>query len=311
MANVGMAYPLWKLPPWYAGQIGIQGSNNELGFRMEPQGLVYYVDGSHAWANDGNQGTDPSAPKATIQSAITASNATLNWALTPPYAGINLIVISPGVYAENLTPPYYCNVLGLGHANGGDWCVNVEPAAGSALAGNGNYTHWKNIRFTTNTAVPTMDLAVTNSMIVEDCMIVSGNGGVATTGIDMESASGIKIINNNFAHTATPFTNAGILCQGNFFDCAVKGNRIRADTTGIDLSAGGLFGNSIIEHNHVYGGADGINVGANGLVFVVDNFVMATNAAPAAIIHPAAGTYCIANHTISNGVALIIFAGTT
>lgn len=310
MANVGMAYPLWKLPPWFGGQIGIQGSNNELGFRMEPQGMVYYVDGSHAWANDNNQGTDPAAPKATIQSAITASNATLDWTLVPPYAGINLIVISPGQYAENLTPPYYCNVLGLGHANGGDWCVHVVPAAGSAVTGNGNYTHWKNIRFDCNTAAPVFDLNVANSMIVEDCMITSGNGGLATIGIDMQNAGGSKFINNNFGYTNAVFSDAGIRATGDFFDCIVRGNRIQAATTGIELQAGGLMGNSIIDHNWVYGGADGINCGV-ATVFVSDNFVMATNAAPAAIIHAAAGTLCIANHTISNGVALIVFAGTT
>jgi len=307
--TVGMGYPLWKLPPWFGGQIGIQGSTNELGFRMEPQGMVYYVDPTHPWASDTNPGTDPNAPKVTIQSAITANNATLQWVTPPPYSGVNMIVISPGEYAENLTPPYYCKVLGLGNAQGGDWSVHVNPAAGSAVTGTGNYTWWENIRLDANTAVPVMDLNVANSMVVSNCAILSGNGGLATYGIDIQSAGGSRFINNHFGHTAAQFAAAAIRSTGNFFDCVIRGNRMNADLMGIDLSAAALVGNTIIDHNYICGGADGINCVAG--VLVVDNFITATNAAPAAIIHPAEATMCIANHTISNGVALISAAGTT
>jgi len=310
---IGMSYPLWKLPPWFGGQIGIQGSESALGFRMEPQGVVFYVDGGSPTANDNNDGTDPRYPKATIQAAITAHNATLNWAATPPYAGINLIVVAPGEYDENLTPPYYCKVLGLGNCQGGDWSVHVNPTAGSALTGTGNYTWWENIRFDCNTAAPVFDLDVANSMVVERCAIISGNGGLATYGIDIEEAGGSRFIDNCFGHTATPFTQAAFRCQGNFFDCVIAGNRMQADLIGIDLSAAGLHGNTVIDHNYIHNCADGIDCGAHTEPFVVDNFIMCTNAAgpgAGAIIHGDVNML-IANRTIAGGVAAIVTAGTT
>ncbi len=149
-----ITYPQIKAPPWFGGQLGVSSSDTALGFRTAPQGVVYYVDGSHGNAADVNDGTNPDAPKLTIQSAITASNATVTWANTPPYVGQNWIVIAPGNYAENLTPPYYCKMIGLGNCNGGDVNVMVEPASGSAMAGTGLGLHLYNIRFDANTAVP-------------------------------------------------------------------------------------------------------------------------------------------------------------
>ena len=110
--------PMLKFPQFFGGQMGVPGSDTPLGLRMAPQGLVYYVDASHPDASDNNDGTDPNEPKATIQSAITASNATITWANTPPYEGFNWIIVSPGEYAENLTPPYYAAIVGLGMATG-------------------------------------------------------------------------------------------------------------------------------------------------------------------------------------------------
>ena len=76
--------PMIKYPIFFGGQMGVPGSDTPLGIRTAPQGIVYYVDGSHPDALDANDGTDPMEPKATIQSAITASNATITWANTPP-----------------------------------------------------------------------------------------------------------------------------------------------------------------------------------------------------------------------------------
>jgi hypothetical protein len=275
--------------------------------------MVYYVDGSHVHANDLNQGTDPAAPKATIQSAITASNATIDWTATPVYAGVNLIVISPGEYDENLTPPYYCKVLGLGNHQGGDWSVHVNPAAGSAVTGNGNYTWWENVRFDCNTAAPVMDLNVANSMVVSNCAILSGNGGVATYGIDIQAAGGSRFINNHFGMTNAPFTQAALRSTGAFYDCVISGNRMQADLIAIDLSAAALQGNTVIDHNYIHNCADGIDCGANTEPFVTDNFIMCTNAAApgaGAIIHGDVNML-IANHVVAGGGAAIITAGTT
>lgn len=304
-----MNYPQLKAPPWFGGQIGVTGSDTSLGFRTAPQGNVYYVDGSHGNALDANDGTNPDAPKATIQSAITASNATIDWAATPPYVGQNFIVIAPGVYAENLTPAYYCKMIGLGQANGGDVCVNVEPATGSALAGIGLGLHLYNIRFTTNTAVPVLDFSTFNSCIIENCMVVDGNPGLATVGIDMTGAGGSKIIGCNITHTNNPLT-IGIRSTGDFFDCQIVGCKIAAVTTGIDLSTGGLFGNSLIAHNYVYDGTGGllttgIDDSTTGDTLVVGNWITAVDA-----INHANATLTIDNHVQNAGVGAIETAGT-
>jgi len=276
--------------------------------RAAPQGLVYYVDGSHPDASDSNDGTDPNEPKATIQSAITASNATIDWAATPPYEGENWIVVAPGVYAENLTPAFYCKIVGLGQANGGDVCVNIDPAAGSPLAGTGLGLHLFNLRFTANTAVPVLDFGVFNSCIIENCMIVDGNPGLATVGIDITGAGGSKILFCNITYTTSPVP-IGIRSTGDFFDCHVIGNLIKAATTGVDLSVGGLFGGSLIAHNYIWAGSGtlgtGINDSVTGGTLCVDNWITATDA-----INHAAAAYTIANHVIDAGVGAVELTGT-
>lgn len=301
--------PQLKLPPWFGGQLGVPGSDTPLGFRTAPQGLVYYVDGSHPDASDNNDGTDPNEPKATIQSAITASNATITWANTPPYEGQNWIVIAPGVYAENLTPPYYCKMIGLGNCNGGDVCVNVEPATGSCIAGTGLGLHLFNIRFTCNSAAPVLDFGVFNSCIVENCMVVDGNPGLATVLLDITGAGGSKIINCNFTYTASA-PPIGIRSTGNFFDCQIVGCKIAAATTGIDLSTGGLFGNTLIAHNYIYDGtggllATGIDDSTTGDTLVVGNWITAVDA-----INHANAALTIDNHVQNAGVGAIETAGT-
>ena len=307
--TAGLSMPIQKFPEFYGGQSGVPGSDTPLGLRTAPQGLVYYVDGSHSDANDNNDGTNPNYPKATIQSAIAASNATITWANTPPYVGVNWIIVSPGVYAENLTPPYYARIIGLGMATGGDWCVNVEPATGSPLAGTGLALHLFNIRFTANTAVPVIDFGVMNSCVIERCMIVDGNPGLATVGIDTTGAGGSKILDCNITYTTNPITR-GIQSTGNFFDCEIAGCNIKAVTTGVDLSTGGLFGGTIIRDNAISGGGSvllgtGIDDSTTGDTLCVNNYITATDA-----ISHADANMTIANHVINAGVGAVELTGT-
>jgi hypothetical protein len=271
--------------------------------------LNYYVDGNHANASDSNDGTDPEAPFATIQAAITASNALIDWALSPPYEGFNTIWVSPGVYAENLTPAYYCRIVGLGLATGGDICVNVEPAAGSPLAGTGLALHLYNIRFTANTAVPVLDFGVMNSCIIDSCMIVDGNPGLATVGIDTTDAGGSKIINCNITHTASTMP-IGIRSTGDFYDCLIQGCLIKAATTGIDLSGAALCGGSVAFRNMIWGGgsvltATGIDDSVVGDLLCAGNWITATDAI--SHLDPA---MTIDNHVINAGAGAIELVGT-
>jgi len=288
--------------------LGIRGTGEEARVAFGNHN-VYYVDPSNGNSSDNNLGTDPYAPLDTIQQAITYNNATVDWAATPPYQQMNVIAIAPGVYDENLTPPYYCKMIGLGMATGGDICVNVEPTAGSCMAGTGLALYLYNIRWTCNTAVPVLDFGTANSCVIEQNMICDGNPGLATVGIDIETAGGTKILNNSFTFNTNPLT-IGIRSTGTFFDCEIKGNRIAAVTTGIDLSTGGLFGGTLIKSNAISGGgavllATGIDDSVTGDTLCVDNFITATDA-----IDHADVDMCIANHVINAGAGAVELTGT-
>lgn len=70
--------PMYKLPPWFGGQMGVRGSDTPLGLRTAPNSIVVYVDSTHPLASDDNDGTDPNAPKMTIESAIAECTANHN-----------------------------------------------------------------------------------------------------------------------------------------------------------------------------------------------------------------------------------------
>jgi len=270
-------------------------------------GLNYYVDKNHPNADDDNLGTDPEAPFLTIQAAIDANNALVDWGDTP--SEFNTIWIAPGQYVENLTPPFYAAMVGTGLAIGGDVCVNVDPLTGSPLAGTGLGLHLHNIRFTANAAVPVLDFGVMNSCLINGCMIVDGNPGLATVGIDTTDAGGSVIVNNNFAYNTNPIT-IGIRSTGAFFDCLIQNNRIKAVTTGIDLSGAGLCGGSEASHNKISGGGSvllgtGIDDSVVGDLFCVDNYITATDA-----INHADAAMTIANHVINAGAGAIELVGT-
>jgi len=300
-----MLMPLDRLSPFYPGLMGVDGSDVPRGIRSAAQGVVYFVDASHPDASDAHDGTDPEHPLATIQEGIDKNNATIDWAVVPPYKGQNWIVIAPGVYDENLTPAYYCKMIGRGVARGDDCAAHVSPTAGSAMAGTGIALHLINMRFSANTAVPVLDFETFNSCVVEDCMITDHNAGLATIGLDMTSAGGSAILRSRFNYNTNPLT-IGIRSTGAFYDCKVIGCEIHAVTTGIDLSAAGLCANALIAHNYIARPVTGINDGV-GDTLVVDNWITASTAA---ITHAAAGTMCIANHVINNVAGAVELAAT-
>lgn len=271
--------------------------------------INYYVDANHANASDSNDGTDPEAPFLTIQAAITANNALIDWADTP--SEFNTIWIAPGQYAENLTPPYYCRMIGTGMALGTttDICVDVHPASGSPLAGTGLGLHLYNIRFTCDTAHPVLDFGVMNSCTIENCAITDGNPGLATVGIDTTDANSSWIVNCVFKGNSNPLTT-GIRSTGDFYSCRVVHNEICAVTTGIDLSGAALCGNAVAAHNMIWGGgavllATGINDSVVGDLLCVNNWITATDA-----INHADANMTIANHVINAGVGAVELTGT-
>jgi len=288
------------------GILGFRGTAR-YGRNAGDTGIAYYVDKNHTHAHDSHDGTDPEAPFLTIQAAIDANNALVDWGDTP--SEFNTIFIAPGKYEENLTTPYYASMIGTGMANGGDVCVNVEPATGSPLAGTGLGLYLENIRFTANTAVPVLDFGVMNSCVIYKCMIVDGNPGLATIGIDTTDAGGSKIIDCNFAFNTNPITT-GISSSGDFFDCLVQGCLIKAVTTGIDLSGAALCGGSVAVDNIIWGGGQvllgtGIDDSVVGDLLCANNYITATDA-----ISHADAAMTIANHVINAGAGAVELTGT-
>lgn len=93
--------PIVKAPPWFGGQMGVPGSDTPLGFRVSTDALVFYVDPGYPDTNDANDGTDPRAPKTSIQSAIDAAVSSRG----------DFIILAPGRHAP--TAPILVTKAGL------------------------------------------------------------------------------------------------------------------------------------------------------------------------------------------------------
>ena len=73
--NVSWPTPLMRLNPWYPGQMGVPGTDSEEGLRLDTEGTIYWVDPNHVDNNDGRDGTNPTAPLATVAAALTHCEA--------------------------------------------------------------------------------------------------------------------------------------------------------------------------------------------------------------------------------------------
>lgn len=107
-------YQVTRLKPWFPGQLGVAGSDNSLGLRTTPLGIVLYVDDSHPRANTTNDGTDPEDPKSTIQSAIDS-----------PFLVENSLIVVGGAATLTesaviaATRPEQCTIMGFGNEQWG------------------------------------------------------------------------------------------------------------------------------------------------------------------------------------------------
>jgi hypothetical protein len=122
--------PQIRLAPWYAGQMGVRGSDVQRGLRWEPTGIVLYVDPDSNNDTDQADGTDPEEPMTTIQAAVTrlvAHQTNMGVSL----AG-STIVCAGAAYTESVTIPNTidnCRLL----AGGPTWhrpsWASADPAA--------------------------------------------------------------------------------------------------------------------------------------------------------------------------------------
>lgn len=70
-ANVPWAPSLVRLNPWMPGQPGVPGTDNDTGLRLDSNGIILYVDPNHVDPSDQRDGTNPTAPLATVAEALT------------------------------------------------------------------------------------------------------------------------------------------------------------------------------------------------------------------------------------------------
>jgi hypothetical protein len=139
-------YQVERLKPWFPGQLGVQGSDNSLGIRKTPVGIVLYVDDSHPRANTTNDGTDPEDPKSTIQSAISSTLLVENSLII--VGGAATLVESAIIPA---TAPEQCTIMGFGNPEWGPTWTSAAAAEDALTIRQSGWTI-ANIRFNPNTA---------------------------------------------------------------------------------------------------------------------------------------------------------------
>jgi len=130
-----MSLPQIRLAPFYPGQVGVSGSDVQRGLRWEPQGIVLYVDENHPGVSDTGDGTNPEAPLASIQTAITRLT-NFATALGTSLEGSVIVIADEADLAETViipaTAPLNCTILGAGStAHHPTW--TAATAAGVAL----------------------------------------------------------------------------------------------------------------------------------------------------------------------------------
>lgn len=262
-------------------------------------GTVYYVDNVNG--NDAFDGLQFDNAKATIQSAITASNATINWSYTPKQ--YNYIYVKPGVYAENLTPAYYCIIQGLG-IRGTDTAAEIHPTTGSCFTGTFLGTVLRNLRMESNVQdTPILNLGVCNNSLIEDCEFALGANVTGVAAIDTDNCTHLVVKNcdftsgqlqamayaayhrggsNKFAHNVRYLDNriwaltAGIWVQST---CTSSGMLVEGNTIlmeggiGIDINDTNTHGCAVIGNK--IGGVSGVDAidHSGGAHLVIDNEV--------------------------------------
>ena len=228
------------------------------GLPLRINSTYYFVDGTNG--SDGNSGTEPALAFATIAKAITVVNAKIDWSATR-WATTDIIVIAPGVYAENLTSlPYGAVLYGCGYDNrDAQNGVKIKPASGAPVDVDSVInTEFYNIGF--ETADTTAGHRVFDATIINNCTFVNcrfeGPAETATAvGVYTSDATRSKWINCEIACCDKGFQVEYADENDGFNHCLLDGCIItQCDTAGIYLSAN-LVGPSSVVRNCFIGGS--------------------------------------------------------
>ena len=201
-------YPMVKAPPWFGGQMGVPGSDTPLGFRLLPQGVVFYVDPTHPDSLDANDGTDPMGPKKTINSALTAAVSGRG----------DVIVIMPETYAEDLVVTKNYITL-IGALSSGYGRPDIVGDAAEAIAIHAQGFRAERCRFAAATGFSAVHQQG-NGFLFNDC-VFDGDGAydfhlLPDLNDDSYTASEGKILNSLFRYGThgLAFANPGTGVEG-------------------------------------------------------------------------------------------------
>jgi len=265
------------------------------------QGTVYYVDAENG--DDDNDGLSWDNALATIQEAIDKSNATIDWDATPK--AYNEIWVAPGVYAENLTPAFYCIIRGMG-MRGTDTAAEIHPATGSCFTGTFLGSGLSNLRLEVDEASkPILDLDIANNSRIQSCEFGIGASVAGVAAIDTENATHLVIMDCDF----TSGMNQNMAYVGYHrggddkyaHNVQYIGNRMWVKTAGIYVAADCTASQMLIQRNFIFVSGTGTGIhDLNGNSMVVDNDIIVEGAGDA-INHAGGAGYTLRNHTLVNG----------
>jgi len=264
-------------------------------------GVNFYVDGDNG--DDANDGKSWATAFKTIQVAITASNALVDWT----WKKFNTIWVMPGTYPENLDGDILMtHIVGLG-IRGTDTQVKIFPTTGSVLskvlAASCNLVgaHLANLWFEVKEAVPILDIEVANSSLIEHCQFYTTEA-VAPTGIDTENSSHLEIRHCDFGVGGGPGFAFAMYFRGGaskyLHNARIHDNKIFADV-GIWIEGNCTASEAVIQHNKIIAGTIGVDDN-NGASYVIENFI--SSLAGDAIDHDGDAGHTVGNRIVDSGV---------
>lgn len=261
----------------------------------------FFVDG--AGGNDGNDGS-AEAPFATIAKAITVANSRINWSGTP-WANSDVIVISPGSYAENLTSlPYGCTIVGEGDAfdADGENGVRIKPASGSPVDVDAAINmKIINVGFESADTSRVFDAAIMNNCQLIHCRFAGApEATTSTAGIYINDSVQLTVRDCFIAYVDCGIDFVYADAGDSFTRGLIQGNVITyCSEAGVRVSANLVAPASHIDGNLIDGGSGTLAIGidlnmATPTVHVTRNIISATDG----IEGITTGAYCGGNYCL-------------
>ena len=229
--------PQIRMQPWYPGQMGVNGSDVQRGLRLEPQGIVLYVDENHPNTSGAADGTDPESPLDSIATAV-ARLTSFATAMGTSLEGSVIVVAGEATIAEsvviNPTAPKNCMILGAGSGiDQPTW--TAATAAGTALTIRQAGWTVEGFRFVTGAAGTAIRLEwVPGSGYVANRTVIKNNyldgAWAGLYGINLVGAPyDTRIINNEFREYRRGDASAHAIIttdssNANAYMCVIQGN---------------------------------------------------------------------------------------